>query len=79
MFWIKPKIWAENTSLNIFVRGAVKYSVPCLFLGDGRNKKNINKLVSLEDMVVIYDIVNDGQSDWIIGIILWKKKVIEKL
>jgi len=49
--------------------GAIKYNVPCLFLADGSNKKQIAKLKSNEKFQINCETFNDGNSDWVIGIV----------
>jgi hypothetical protein len=60
------------TDLNpSYIRdGALKYSCPCLFLGDGDAIFAIEKLRQDRSIKIIdYALFSDGETNWIIGII----------
>ena len=61
---------ATDLSPKYIVEGATKYQTPCLFLGDGSDRDNIEKLRSEEAIeVVCEETFRDNGSEWIIGMI----------
>lgn len=54
----------------IVKEGVVEPGVPVLFLGGGKDKEIIGQLKSCADIKVLtYEYFNDGEEDWIIGLI----------
>ena len=50
--------------------GVVTPGVPVLFLGSGKDKQTIGNLRFCSDIKVLtYEYLNDGEDDWIIGLI----------
>lgn len=53
-----------------FIEGSLKYDCPCIFLGDAGDPKRIAELTSNSGIKIVgYKMFNDGESDWIIGMI----------
>lgn len=61
---------ATDFNPKYIIEGATKYQTKCLFLGDGSDKENIEKLRSEEAIkVVSAEIFRDNGNEWIIGLI----------
>ena len=61
---------ATDFNPKYIIEGATKYQTLCLFLGDGSDRNNIEKLRSEEAIkVVSAKIFGDNGNEWIIGII----------
>lgn len=62
---------ATDLSTSWICGGALKYGVPCLFLGDGGNASKIEALKRhIKIKLIAHEILSDGKSEWIIGIIV---------
>ena len=61
------------TDLNpswIIKEGALKYNCPCLFLGDGQQRR-IDRLGADERVtLLVHKVFSDGENPWIIGIVV---------
>ncbi len=54
----------------IVKKGVVEPGVPVLFLGGGKDQETMGQLTSCADIKVLtYEYFNDGEDDWIIGLI----------
>jgi hypothetical protein len=54
----------------IVKKGVIEPGVPVLFLSGGKDKETIGQLNSCADIKVLtYEYFNDGEDDWIIGLI----------
>lgn len=61
---------ATDFSPKYIIEGATKYQKLCLFLGDGSDRENIEKLRSEEAIEVVNaEIFRDNGNEWIIGMI----------
>ena len=62
---------ATDLNLSWIRGGALKYGSPCLFLGDGSNPSQIEALKRDSKInLIVHEILSDGKSEWIIGIIV---------
>lgn len=60
---------ATDCNPSYILGGAIKYNAPCLFLADGSNEEQIAKLKSNEKLQIKCETFNDGNTNWVIGII----------
>jgi hypothetical protein len=63
---------ATDFNISYFKNGAIKYNCPCLFLGFPSDNQNISSLTDENVKLVAHKKLNDGDKDWIIGIIVPK-------
>lgn len=61
---------ATDFNPTYFCDGSLKYNVPCLFLGDGGAKQNINRLVAMENIRLVSIKLLHGVNTWAIGCIV---------
>ena len=60
---------ATDFHKGFFLDPIRKYSCPCLFLGDGRNPSILTRNVSEGFEIVSYEVISDGENDWLIGLV----------
>ena len=61
---------ATDFNPSYFCEGALKYNVPCLFLGDGGTKQRINRLKSMHKIRLVSFKLLHGVNTWAIGCIV---------
>ena len=60
---------ATDFHKGFFLDPIRKYSCSCLFLGDGTNPSTLTKNVNDGLEIVGYEVISDGENDWIIGLV----------